>query len=132
MNKKGFTLIELLMVITLIGILSLILVPNVMSLNNKNKIKSCNSLKNNIISAAKVYVTNYRDELGFTCSFSKDISAYSLINSESLSGPVVNPMNKKKLNDYDLKNIFVEVTYDCRSKSFSYVYKDDNNIINCS
>lgn len=116
MNKKGFTLIELLMVITLIGILSLILVPNVMSLNNKNKIKSCNSLKNNIISAAKVYVTNYRDELNFVCNTQKYISIDSLKKSGSLSGNVVNPIDKSNVTGN------VIVTYDCNSKSFSYSF----------
>lgn len=119
MNKKGFTLIELLMVIILIGILSLILVPNVMVLNNQNKIKSCNSLKNNIIGAAKVYVTNYKYELNFTCDTPKNISIDSLIKSESLSGPVVNPIDKSNVTGP------VVVTYDCDSKSFSYSFDLD-------
>ena len=119
MNKKGFTLIELLMVIVLIGILSMILVPNVMSLNDQNKIKSCNSLKKNILSAAKVYVANYKYELNFTCDTPKYISIDSLIKSKSLSGPVVNPIDKSNVTDN------VVVTYDCDSKSFSYSFDLD-------
>lgn len=41
MNKKGFTLIETIMVIAILALLMLILVPNVISLINKNNIKSC-------------------------------------------------------------------------------------------
>ena len=40
MNKKGFTLIETVMVIAILALLMLILVPNVISLINKNNIKS--------------------------------------------------------------------------------------------
>ena len=48
MNKKGFTLIEVIMVIAIIAILSLILIPNVMVLIDKNKERSCEKMIDNI------------------------------------------------------------------------------------
>lgn len=35
MNKKGFTLIELLSVITILGIIALIVIPNIVDIQNK-------------------------------------------------------------------------------------------------
>ena len=48
MNKKGFTLIEIIMVIAIIAILSLILIPNVMVLIDKNKKRTCEKMIDNI------------------------------------------------------------------------------------
>lgn len=124
MNKKGFTLIELLMVIVLIGILSLILVPNIVSLFNKNNVKSCESLRNNIISSAKIYVTNNKYELGFDCtSTAKEISLQTLVDAGDLTAPVKNPVTKEDLlNPSNGKNYKVEVIYNCTSKTFTYTF----------
>lgn len=123
MNKKGFTLIELLMVIALIGILSLVLVPNVIALLNKNNVKSCESLKNNIISSAKIYVTNNKYELGFDCPVTtKEITLQALVDSGNLTEPIKNPVTKEVLSLTDNK---VEVTYNCTSKTFTYTFDLD-------
>ena len=63
MNKKGFTLIEIILAIAIMAILILILVPNIFIILNKNNEKSCNSLKSNIESAAKMYVINNKYDL---------------------------------------------------------------------
>lgn len=123
MNKKGFTIIELIMVIVIISILSLVLVPNIITFNNKNKIKSCESLEKNIISAAKIYVTNNKYDLGFGCSEAKKIKLKTLVNSGDLSSPITNPMTKDKI---DL-NKTITVTYDCTNKAFTY-----NFTLNCT
>ena len=74
MNKKGFTLIETIMVIAILALLMLILVPNVISLINKNNIKSCQNLEDSIKNAAKVYVANNKYQLGFSCDTAKEIT----------------------------------------------------------
>ena len=122
-NKKGFTIIELIMVIVIISILSLVLVPNIITFNNKNKIKSCESLEKNIISAAKIYVTNNKYDLGFGCSEAKKIKLKTLVDSGDLSSPITNPMTKDKI---DL-NKTITVTYDCTNKAFTY-----NFTLNCT
>lgn len=117
MNRKGFTLIEVIMALAIIAILVLILVPNVFVLINKNNEKSCKSLKKNIESAAKVYVTNNKYDLGFSCDSTVEISFDTLVKSGDLKGIITNPVTKK---DIELTNT-VSVTYNCNNKTFSYV-----------
>lgn len=118
-NKKGFTLIETLMVIALIGIISLILVPNVIFLINKNKKESCENLKKNIISATKIYVNenkyDNKYDLGFTCDNTIEIPISTLIEVGKLSSDIKNP-----INDEDLTTKKVEVKFNCQTKQFTY------------
>lgn len=123
MNKKGFTLIELLMVIAIIAIISMILIPNVINMISTNKQKSCESLKKNIISATKLYVNENKYDLGFNCdntieipiSNTKKISISKLIEAGKIDGDIKNPIN----ND-DLTNKEVSVTFNCQTKQFTY------------
>lgn len=124
MNKNGFTLIETIMVIAILALLMLILVPNVISLINKNNIKSCQNLEASIKNAAKVYVTNNKYQLGFNCNTSEKastvtISIQNLIDSGDLklqNNELVNPKNNEAIQP----NEIVEVTYDCNKKTFTY------------
>lgn len=115
MNKKGFTLIELLMVIAIIAIISMILVPNVINMISTNKQKSCESLKKNIISATKLYVNENKYDLGFNCDNTKKIPISKLIETGKIDGDIKNPIN----ND-DLTNKEVSVTFNCQTKQFTY------------
>lgn len=58
-NKKGFTLTELLASIVILGVITLVAVPAVMHLFNKNKETAYDTKLNLIVDQAKVYV---RDE----------------------------------------------------------------------
>ena len=99
MNKKGFTLIEVIMVIAIIAILSLILIPNVMVLIDKNKERSCEKMIDNIESAAKMYVNQNKDEVGVECSGTpKEITLKTLVDAGYLGGELVNPINKEKIS----------------------------------
>lgn len=120
MNKKGFTLIELLMVIAIIAIISMILVPNVIKMISINKQKSCESLKKNIISATKLYVNENKYDLGFNCDNPIEIPTIEipiskLIEAGKIDGDIKNPIN----ND-DLTNKEVSVTFNCQTKQFTY------------
>lgn len=121
MNKKGFTLIELLMVIAIIAIISMILVPNVINMISINKQKSCESLKKNIISATKLYVNENKYDLGFTCDNTIKISISKLIEAGKIDGDIKNPIN----ND-DLTNKEVSVTFNCQTKQFTYDFNCNN------
>ena len=129
MNKKGFTLIETVMVIAILALLMLILVPNVISLINKNNIKSCQNLKASIENAAKVYVANNKYQLGFSCNVSETTSVpktsivkipiQDLIDSGDLklqNDKLVNPKNNSTIKQDEE----ITITYDCNKKTFTY------------
>lgn len=124
MNRKGFTLIEIILAVVILAILMLILVPNVFVILDKNNKKSCNSLKSNIESAAKMYVINNKYDLGFSCGISKDITLQTLVDSGDLkldsTGNITNPIDDSIVP----LTTTVTVTYDCNSKDFVYVVND--------
>lgn len=113
------------MVIAIITILSLILIPNVMVLIDKNKERSCEKMIDNIESAAKMYVNQNKYELGFDCSGTpKEITLKTLVDAGYLGGELVNPINKEKIS----LESEVSVTYNCKVKGFKY----KANNINCN
>lgn len=124
MNKKGFTLIEVIMVIALIGILSMMIAPNVVLIINKNKEKSCKSLIGSIESACEIYVSNHRYELNLgSCNNNEKISISiplrTLVESGDLTEPIVNPLNNEKINIDTNK---VNVDFNCDNKTFTYKF----------
>ena len=71
--KKGFTLIELLVVIAIIGVMAVIVVPNIMDSYKKSLIKKMVIEENNVSDAAQIYVEehclnplNYKGKV-YTC-----------------------------------------------------------------
>lgn len=119
MNRKGFTLIEVIVVIVIIVLLSLILIPNVMLFVSKNNKDMCYKLKDNIESAAKMYVNENKYELGFNCEGNPiGVDLSTLIDSGKISSPVINPIDNSDISNSDVK---VTVTYDCGTKNFTYV-----------
>ena len=60
MNKKGFTLIELIVTIALLAIIVLIAVPAINGMIDKNKENNCQVLKDNIIKASELYISDNR------------------------------------------------------------------------
>lgn len=127
MNRKGYTLIEVIMVIAIISLLALILIPSSLLVIDKAKENSCEKLKGNIISAAKMYVNDSKYEMNFECKEStskQTISLQELVDTGYLTAPLKNPVSG---NEIKLSNK-VTVQYDCTKKEFSY----DNIKINCT
>lgn len=118
MNRKGFTLIELMMVIALIAVLSLILIPNIVTVIDKNNIEACKDIEENIKKAAKEYAITNKYDLGFTCSENKEVSLNYLIENGYLTNLNINPVTKEEIN----KDAIVNISYDCTSKTFSYEF----------
>lgn len=125
MNRKGFSLIELIIVIALLAVLMLVLVPSIITLLNKNDVKSCHNLEDSIINATKEYVVNNKYNLNFTCDVAKEISLKALVDSGDLklsNDKIINPVTDADVS-LDTK---VKVTYNCTTKEFSY-----NFSLNC-
>ncbi len=116
MNRRGFTLIELLMTIAIIAILSLVLVPNIVAIKNKNDVKSCQSLEKNIISAVKMYAADNKYTENFSCNTPKNIKLKVLVEHGYLTEPITNPKTKVDINPNEVE---VTVTYDCTTRTFS-------------
>ena len=127
MNKKGFTLIETIMVIAILALLMLILVPNVIVLINKNNIKSCHNLEESIKNATKMYVTNNKYELGFNCPSTDstsniNVSIQTLLDLGDLKLSTDKLTNPKDDSEIKPDNTSVRVTYDCKTKEFTYEF----------
>ena len=63
MNKKGFTLVELLATITIMGIIMIMVVPAINSLQNTNKDKPYELYGESMIQAAKIYVNKEGEDI---------------------------------------------------------------------
>lgn len=145
LNNKGFTLVEVLAAVVILSILIAIMVPSVNNMLNKNKEDNYNNLKNGIINAAKVYMSDnrYDIEIEGGCNSSneekevKSIGDNSLIGSKlpikwlvdsndlstDADGKISNPKDDRNLN---LVSSYVLVKYQCSTKDYTYTIVEDS------
>lgn len=106
--KKGFTLIELLAVITILGILTIFLVPSMIKVSNDSKQRLYNSKVEKIEASAKEWGYDNIDDIGTDTT----ITIQNLINKKYLRGDSNNkevlesPITKGSMN-----NCVIEVKY---------------------
>lgn len=149
MNDKGFTLIEMLAVVIILAILTMIMVPTVNTIITKSQEENYKNLKNSILSAAKVYLSDNRYEVvvAGTCDSSSadkniglSIGESEIIDDENsklfikvlvdagdiktnAQGQIINPKNKNQI--LDLNGSYVRVKYSCQKKDFNYILEDE-------
>ena len=88
---------------------------------NKNNSKSCHNLEESIINATKMYVTNNKYELGFSCNDTKSLKIQDLVNSGDLKisdGELTNPVDNSSIS---LENT-INIKYNCNTKEFTYEF----------
>lgn len=108
--KNGFTLIELVITITIVLLLSLLIFPSLIKVNNETRQKTYNSKIKIVLSAAKEWGSDNLIELSSECS---NIFVRDLITLEYISGDnedktiLVNPVTNESMN-----NIVICVTYE--------------------
>ena len=69
MNKKGFTLIELIVVIAIMGVILILALPQISSIQSANRDRKYEAYKESFVSASKLYVDNHaRDMFGYNDS----------------------------------------------------------------
>lgn len=101
MNKKGFTLVELIGVVVILGLIALVAFPALLNQINDSKKQVSDSQKNIIISAAKTYVEDNKNEFA-----DKD---YFIIDMEDLiKGDYI---NKQIVSSYIDENNKVLITF---------------------
>lgn len=97
MKKNAFTLVELLLVITLLGLLSLLIIPNINKLVNSSKDKLYVSQVKSIEDAAENFITDYYDEISSLNKFTIDLKL--LKDLAYVENVVKNPKTEKYFSD---------------------------------
>ena len=80
LNNKGFTLVELLAVVVILVIIMLVAIPNISSSIERRKIKNETKMKEVIIDASELFVTNKEKYISLNlkyCSSKKCIMSVS-------------------------------------------------------
>lgn len=104
MNKKGFTLIELIAAITILGILIVLIAPNVIEMRNNVLKKSLQSKIDMIETAAINYATEKDDTFKILKTDCNNITVSNLIDQGYLIGDnsdktqIINPITGNMMN----------------------------------
>ena len=143
LNRKGYTLVELLAVVVILSVLLAIMIPSVNYLIDINKENNYKNLKESILGAAKMYMSDnryniildYQDEGGLCVDSEVDegvlkineidingkITLETLVSNNYITtnkdGYIINPMDNTAL---DLTANYVEVKYQCSTKDYTY------------
>ncbi len=116
MNKKGFTLTELLVVIALIGVLALLVVPNVMKVRNNINERLYSEKLDYILSAAELYAGNNPDI--FSYGDSTTVSVAQLIDAGYLKADGSGVECDKYYKEPDPESTATEGTIEVIGSSF--------------
>lgn len=156
MNRKGFTLIELLAVIIIIGLLGVLIVPNILNIVEESKEASYNTLIKNIVTSSEMYYEEceYGDlsdtsKYGiYACSISEDTITTNLgtiantgflkvndikeENGKEVKA-VLDPRNKKDISScqIEIQKIKEEITDANGIKNIKVTYKIIGSGTNC-
>ena len=124
MNKKGFTLIELLGVVTLIVLISLIVIPNLLSSINKKRGEISSANMQLLASAANVYIDNHPGM--YSNSFEANGSTYCIaVQSLINDGILETPFKDANGNEIDYSDM-VKATYNASYNGFDYEFVRKN------
>lgn len=126
--KKGFTLVELIAVIVLIGIISIIAIPEVFKMSDTSAILGKSKLEEQIKTAAYSYINddntmkyNIRNRNG-----RQEITFRKLVDSGYLTGDnFINPTTKKNIN-LDQSKVYVSYNNSTLEYSYTITIVDQN------
>ena len=145
LNNKGFTLVEMLAVVVILGILATIMVSTATNFIKDNKEKQYKNLEKSVLSAAKVYISDYRYDIeldpntkcnnvndkrsiksintdnGVDTLNESQIKLQMLVNDGDLStnkdNKIINPKNDKEINQ---NSSYIVVKYSCKTKDYVF------------
>lgn len=124
MENKGFSLVELLAVIILLGILAVILVPNMYSHLQKSRDDLYNAQVNIIKEAAENYVADNIENI--ICSSSgqnTEISLSILQSGGYLKEDIKNPKTNKSFDSKQTVKVTCIEKANSQTGNFDYIYE---------
>lgn len=136
-NSKGFTLIELLVAISIMAIITVMALPSIRNLQDKNKNSKFVTYEKSILSGAKLYVDSYSEDMfdeqleeGCYDIKYKELLASNLIKSYRINN-ITCEDDKTFVRVYKNKTKYkYEVSLYCKDAKGTYQYQKDleNNI----
>lgn len=131
MNDKGFTLIEVIAVIAIMGLLAIIITPNVIKVLDQGQQKSYDIMINNIVIASKNFYEECKygdikedDGSKMICEKEVNITLGELVNLGFLTGT-----NKEVCNDNECitKKVIINPKNNLDISNCNVTIKVDNN-----
>ena len=132
MNNKGFTLIELLATVALLAVIVTISFVSINSMIKQNKVNNCETIVNNLKTAANEYVSDKRYNKDFVNSITDlktTITADTLVSGNYLRGSIKNPFDNNDIVASTIE-ISIELNDDYTLKSATINAPDV--LVNCN
>lgn len=111
MNRKGFTLIELIAIIVMIGLMTVIIVPNILEMSEESKEISYNTLIKNIVTASETYyeeceygdLSNITKYGSYACSIDTSTSTITIPLSSLANTGFLKVSDTKEVSSKEVK-----------------------------
>ena len=120
--KKGFTLIELLAVLVIIGVITLVTVPNIINTNKKSVDNDYKEFKQTVENATETYVElrpEVKEEIKIKGSI--EITLKNVADAGLLNKNMTNPKTGKEIGEKDVNYI---VTVTKNGNNLEYKFKE--------
>lgn len=120
MKKKGFTLIELLVVVAIVGLVLIVLIPNISSMVKERRQQAYEQLMSVFESAAALYASNASDDIEYLINQNGEASVRlsDLVQLGYLKEDLINPVDESTIPDTKV------VIIGRVDRSFGYCFED--------
>lgn len=116
MNKKGFTLVELLATIAIMGLITIMITPSIIKLQNSNKQKKFEVYEKVLVEAAKLYVQKEGEDIN-KFGISDWIGCVEISYQDLFKNDFIKSFDD---TDYDCSSSKVRVYRNTRGETYNY------------